>query len=342
VLFSALAPEAAAQSPGVALHELSPADEQVIERGLDALVDMQDRHTGAFGQQFRVASTSLAGLALLASGDQYMRGRHSRAIEGAVRFLLSKEVVKSPNPGEVILQDREGQGRMHSHGYAVLFLTQVYGQTERDREIAEVIRDSVRLIERAQPDSGGYGYYVRGESGFVQDEASVTITQIQALRAARDIGFRVDAGVIDRAVAYVKRSMGPDGSVCYSLSTAPNRRTFELTAAAVSTLNQAGVYYSEELTRGLGFMRERMRRFRTVDQAAETFYFYGNLYAAQAMYQAGGEDWETWFPSARQALIDRRKSDGSWSSDQYGDAYATACALVILQVPRRLLPVFQR
>jgi hypothetical protein len=40
-------------------------------------------------------------------------------------------------------------------------------------------------------------------------------------------------------------------------------------------------------------------------------------------------------------MIDDQSTDGSWDSAHGGD-YATGMSLIILQMPYRLLPIFQR
>ena len=348
---AAIVPPAFADEPGSALEELTPAADEAIERGLQRLVELQDRTTGCVGDRFRVASTSLGGLALLSAGDQAGRGVRASAVEGAIRYLLL-DTVKRPGgtPGSVLFHDGlETQGKMHAHGFATLFLAEAYGSTSRDDEIREAIRGAIVTTLRAQTARGGWGYYVRGEAEWGtegQDEASVTITQIQALRAARNAGFSVPAEAIKRAVGYVRACMTRDGSCRYSLTMGAEgaRTSFELTAAAVSTLNASGVYEgSEELERGLGYLEETLARYATPDRAATDFYFYGNLYAAQAFFQAGGRRWQQWYPAVRRSLLERQKPSGGWESPRnFGEAYATASAVLILNIPRRLLPIFQR
>jgi hypothetical protein len=329
------------------LVELSPSDEAAIERGLDRLLALQDARSGAFGRQHKVAVTSLAGLALLASGDQIQRGRRGAAIHGAVRYLLSPEILTRPRPGLVFITDGVDQGRMHAYGFAVLFLAQVYGHSDRDLEIREALDGAVRTIVRAQTSRGGWGYRLRGEPQWGDDEASVTVTQIQALRAVRNAGVHVPGACIDSAIGYVKQSMHSDGGVRYSLSMRGKQASnvsFELTAAAVATLNASGVYRSEYLTRGLGYLRRALQKERTPDRAAGDFYFYGNFFAAQAFFQASGADWEGWFPPVRQELLEAQRTNGGWESPKrnFDEAYATASALLILQLPRRYLPIYQR
>ncbi len=325
---------------------LSPTSRTMVRRGLERLVALQDRKTGAFGTRYRVASTGLAGLALLAAGNQWGRGEHGDAVRQAVRFLLDAALVR-PQPGWVFFFDGETQGKMHAHGIALLFLVEVYGQSDRDAELRGAIRGAVTTSVLAQTPRGGWGYHLRGEAGWGEDEASVTITQIQALRAARNAGFEVPASVIDKAVAYVKRSMKPDGSCRYSLSMGgaeSQRSSYELTAAAVATLNASGVYRSRELDLGLRFVRNTYRKYASPDRAATDFYFYGNLYAAQALWQAGAAEWNAWFPAVERRLAALQLPSGGWDAKErnFGEAYATASALLILQLPRRYLPIFER
>jgi hypothetical protein len=58
------------------------------------------------------------------------------------------------------------------------------------------------------------------------------------------------------------------------------------------------------------------------------------------MFLAGGDYWAKWYPAIRDQLIARQThSTGGWSGD-VTDEYATALALIILQMPHRYLPVF--
>ena len=60
------------------------------------------------------------------------------------------------------------------------------------------------------------------------------------------------------------------------------------------------------------------------------------------MWTAGGEHWSRWFPAIRDELLARaRQSGGAWSDPQ-GTAYATAMALIILQLPNNYLPILQK
>ena len=59
------------------------------------------------------------------------------------------------------------------------------------------------------------------------------------------------------------------------------------------------------------------------------------------MFMAGGEAWEKYWPLIRADLLKRQGGDGGWN-DQTGNVYATSMALIMLQVPNRLLPILQK
>ena len=60
------------------------------------------------------------------------------------------------------------------------------------------------------------------------------------------------------------------------------------------------------------------------------------------MYQAGGDNWETWYPAIRDQLIGDQLPDGSWTDTTFSNEYATAMALIILQLPNNHLPILKR
>jgi hypothetical protein len=237
---------------------------------------------------------------------------------------------------------------MHGHCYAVLFLCELLGSSspEREEEVASLIRRGVKVIERAQTKDGGWYYTPRPAQE--EDEASVTVCALQALRAARNVGISVNSRTVDDAVLYVRKcQVQSDGSFDYS-HRMPGKPTYALTVAALSTLNAAGVYDWDPLRRGFDYVRKTLDRVKSPWKAAdEEFIFYANLYAAQALYQRGGELWARWYPGVKDHLLasqdqgqDQDRDRGSWN-DRFGREYATAVAVLILEIPLGYLPIFQ-
>jgi len=100
-----------------------------------------------------------------------------------------------------------------------------------------------------------------------------------------------------------------------------------------------------EHDRGVEFLRATVdgviaRRGRVLD-AASGYPYYGNLYAGQVFFQLGGDIWRAWSAEVWPELCRRQKGDGHWES-RFGNEYATAVALLILEIPRGYLPIFER
>ena len=317
---------------------VTPEVERLIQAGANYLVRTQNRdgswnNMGGYGS-YPVAMTSLVGTALLMTGSTPTRGPYARAISKTTDFLI-----RSSQPNGLIASPAEQGRSMHGHGFALLFLGQVYGMEPdelKQRRLRDVIRRGVRIIERSQSRAGGWLYTPASDG----DEGSVTVTQIQGLRSCRNAGIQVNANTIRRAVRYIERSQNPDGGIRYMLRGGGGSRP-PITAAAVATLYNAGEYDSP--------IAEKCMRYcmRTISLHGDTnrswgHWFYTHLYYAQAKYQRGGREWLNYYRTLVRSLASARGSDGSWMGDQVGTSYGTAIALIMLQLPYEYVPIFQR
>jgi hypothetical protein len=282
---------------------------------------------GAYGAH--VGITALACLAFMSEGNLPGRGKYGRHVEEGLRF-----VINNCQRSGLISAPGTSHGPMYGHGFATLFLAEVYGMTGR-KDITEELFAAVQLIIRCQGPDGGWRYQPRPTEG----DTSVTICQIMALRAARNAGLTVPPTTIDRAVAYVKRSQNADGGFRYTLASSGS--AFPRSAAAVVTLYTAGDDRVKQddpsIKNGLEYLLKNPPG-KGMDYG---HYFYGHYYAAQAMFMAGGDYWRAWFPQIAADLIGKQGEDGSWQSEA-GPDYGTAMALIVLQLPNRYLPIFQK
>ncbi len=307
--------------------EVTSQMEGGVEKALNWLAQHQ-ADDGSFGGMSNygphVGITGLAGLAFLSEGSTPGRGRYASNIDRCIDFILSQ----SSESG--LLAAATSHGPMYGHGFATLFLAEVYGMTPRP-EVREAVRRAVRLIVGTQNEEGGWRYQpVRSDA-----DISVTVCQIMALRAARNVGVYVDKSVIDAATKYVKDSQNPDGGFRYMLQSGGS--AFARSAGAVAAMQYAGEYGSEEVNRGLLYVM----RFIPPQEQNVGHYSYGHYYAAQAMFLSGDENWQRWWPAIRGELLKTQETEGFWHN-QAGDEYGTAMALIILQIPNRLLPIFQK
>ncbi len=225
-------------------------------------------------------------------------------------------------------------GPMYSHGFGTLFLAEAYGMTHRP-EIREKLRKAVQLIINSQNSEGGWRYQPIKHDA----DLSVTICQINALRAARNAGLYVPKDTVEACIRYVKQSQNPDGGFRYMLSGGPSSE-FPRSAAGVVALQSAGEYDSKEVRDGISYLRHSNQGLRFGRR--NNHYFYGQYYAAQAMWIQGGNAWAEWYPTVREELLKRQSALGYWSDNSVCSEYGTAMALIVLQIPNNYLPIFQR
>ena len=317
---------------------ITPETLKAVRDGLDYLARSQADdgawHDGQGGQAYPVAMSSLACTALLAHGDSPTRGRYAPQLERGTEFLI-KCKTKS---GLITSASQESGMPMHGHGFALMYLASVYGMLTKESlrdSCKEAIEGGVELTSRAQSGAGGWTY-IPGSG----DEGSVTVTQVQALRAANNSGFLVPRGTIEEAVRYIERCSTPEGGIMYSLGSGGGAR-LSISAAAVATLYNAGEYDAPVARRCLDYVWDRFQGGDRWNKDGHSFYC--QLYAAQAFYLSGDEYWDKYFPGIRDHLLTaQNKGDGSWEGDGIGKTYGTSIALIILQLPYKFLPVYQR
>lgn len=304
-----------------------------VRLGLEYLVTRQNAD-GSFGPDNNfsknVGITGLCALAFMSDGNLPGRGKYGKQVEKALEYVLNQ----CTETGLIV--GGESHGPMYGHGFATLFLGEVYGMggVDDDSRLREALIKAVRLIVNCQNPEGGWRYNPLPEDA----DVSVTICQIMALRSARNAGIKVPKETIDKAVEYVRLCQNPDGGFRYM--SVPGASAWPRSAAGIASLNYAGIYEDAALEKALAYLHDNAPPGRARQQA---HYFYGMYYTAQAMYLGGGDHWKRWWPEARDEIITRQdRGNGAWSDPSAGGPYATAMAMIILQLPKRYLPIFQK
>lgn len=317
---------------------ITPQTQAAIKKGLDFLAKRQSEDgsysAGEDGGTYPIAMSSLAGMAFLANGNTPSRGPYADNVAKLVDYLTG-----NVQPSGLITGPTQEQGySMYGHGFALMFLSSCYGMETNDRmreRMKKIINNAITLTGSAS--SNGGWCYTPGSG----DEGSVTVTQIQGLRAASNAGFTVPKGIIEGGVHYLEMCKAPEGGICYSLAQTGGGAHLPISAAAIATLYNAGQYDSKLADSCLQYVKKQFDLQKNNWQNGGHAY-YTNLYAAQAFYQAGDKYWDGYFPDARDQLIKMQGQDGSWPGDWIGKTYGTSIALVILQLPYKYLPIYQR
>jgi hypothetical protein len=340
---------------------IPPKYQGVVRKGLEFVAKEQNRdgHWEGNGGQYPTTITALCGMALLMEGSTIRDGKYADHIRKAVDWLMDRSqrsgMLGNPN------NPTEAARYMYGHGYSLLFLAQIYGEEEdsdRRKKLEEILTRAVEFTGRAQTPRGGWGYVSSADGGGF-DEGSVTVTQVQALRAARNAGIAVPKSIIDKAHDYLKRCTTTRGGVIYSLANGAAFNGAErppLTAAAIACLFSAGEYDSPLPKKWIKYCQTAI----PIDHSGRDSFGhweYTHYYYSQAIYMLGNDGYAKMFPDSRaedrltwsryrETVFDylgqRQNADGSWTQGYIGALFTTACHLTILQLDKSTLPIYQR
>src|SRR5579883_2110980 len=345
-------------APAARADGMSPEQRKAVQKGLEWLAKNQhkDGHWEAFGGQFPVAMTGISGMAMLMEGSTIREGKYKDNIRRAVDWLMAHShpngMIGNPNmPGEA--------GRyMYGHGFGTLFLSCVVGEEEegdRRRRLVDILERACKFSHAAQTNRGGWGYVSAREGGNF-DEGSVTITQVQALRAARNAGVAVPQEAIKMAQKYLSDSTDSTGGVVYSLGggVAAGGGRPALTAAAIACGFSFGDYNSPLVKKWFKFCQQNLHGLGGARMGHDEYTHY---YYAQAIYMLGEDGYMRLFPNSKPSerltwsgykkenfpnIISSQSSDGSWSGGMVGANFITPVYLTILQLDNAALPIYQR
>ena len=318
--------------------QYTPAWKTSIDRGLNWLAnDQSPRGRWVSSQRtYPTAMTALSGTALLGSGSTTTQGPYAKHIRLAIDYLMTK-VRKNGLIGDPQTDNRYTYG----HGFAMLFLSQVLGEEEdkeRREELTAVLQKAVEFSGRAQTKSGGWGY-MSAKEGNNFDEGSTTITQVQGLRGCRNAGIPVSKEVIDKARQYIYMCKNPDGGISYSSKNRGASRP-AITAASLASLYNAGDYDSKHVPQMMAYCKKNLYRLESARSFGHWHYTY--LYYAQVVYREGGDSWKAFREKLYDRIVNKQTDEGGWFNKSYGNSYATAINLTILQLDKGILPIYQR
>lgn len=332
---------AAVASPLAALEsteQLTPAASAAVKRAVDWLGHNQSADGTWKGNRGNTTGVvAAAAIALMSQGHLPGIGEYGPQTAKALQFLL-----RAAQPDGLIYRQDMGPFPMYHHALATLALAEAWGQSA-DPRMREALRKAVDLICSSQNRQGGWRYQPTPQDA----DLSATVMQLMALRAARDAGLDVPGEVIDLGITYVKncqnaKGKGKDGGFAYQPG---GESGFARTGAGVTSLQVAGDYRAGEVTEGIEYILTfKPLGEKTMEQ--KEFYHYGLYYATMGMYQAqslgasGRKWWSQWYPAVMKDLVSRQDADGHWKGNL--DVYDTAMGVLILTIPYRYLPIYQR
>jgi len=310
--------------------ELTEAADVAIEKGLKFLLASQnaDGSWAAKNGSVAIGGTSLGLMAFMVKGHFPGFGRYGAALDRAKAFLL-KQAKESP---------MGVMGSMYEHGLFTLALSEMWGMTgnvEDNKVIQKALQRSVDVILRAQSPLGGWRYAARPDAG---QDTSVTAMVFVSLASARQAGILVPTETIENVVSYLRNVVWNETTGGFGY-TGNGGATVACTAGGAYAAQLCGQRDAEWVQAAVRCLENNPKVFSRKQLG---HFYYANYYAAQAMVQAGDEQYAKWYPQIRDALIRLQKADGSWQEKDIRYPHKTPMAIIILGTPYRFLPIYQR
>ena len=134
-------PDASAEN-NPAEDEFNEAMRRAVKRGF-VYLRLHQNSDGSFGRgryDRHVGITALGAMAFMADGNLPGRGKYGKEVERALEFVISY----STDTG--LLAAETSHGPMYGHGFATLFLGEVYGASPDDKRVRDALVKAVDLI----------------------------------------------------------------------------------------------------------------------------------------------------------------------------------------------------
>ncbi len=307
--------------------------DQAVERGL-AWIAKGQRADGAFGEHSGSTQSgvwALCGMAFLAKG--YVPG--TEPYGPVIERIVTKLAEVQRDDGYL----SNDQGKMYSHCIATLFLSEVSGMVRPDLQkvIDKTLPKALKVIIDAQKISkdqnhkGGWRY--KPDSN--DSDFSCSGWALMALRSARLNGAQIPPEAIKDAVEYILRRHD-ENEGCFGY-TDTRSHAVTLTGAGILCLSLCGEHANPAIGRAARYL---MRNYEKLPK--ENYCFYGMYYAAQGLFQMGGEEWKTFSKWMYDTWIPKQFEDGHWDRNEQDTYYQTAMVVLAFTVPYRQLPIYQR
>ncbi len=306
--------------------------------GFDACCPPDDRCSGRGHPQYDVGVTALALAAFLAQGESPPAEWRAGA-DRAREYLLRTQQARG-NFGP------EDASFMYNQAIAVYSLAKAHASHPSPELHAALSRALAFAVQSRQ--SGGGWDYTSHATG--RNDLSITSWQVLAFDACRDAGLDVPDpaptlamvarmhGAGSGFVVYADRGLGRD-------ETRPG-----LTPVALLGLLLCGRPVGDPQARVLADATVRLLpgalgRARWQETGQSLYYWY---YGTLALFHMGGSWWKEWNPAMKDVLLKLQRGEGhragSWDPDPNwigqtgGRVYATAIAVLTLEVYYRVRP----
>ena len=283
------------------------------------------------GQAEDIGCTALVGLAMLADGSTPIVGPNRLRLRAITNYLI-KKIKVMPESNITSKTDTQLQGKigLQAHSFfALLYLTQIAGESHLTEPTLESARKLCDAVTTAQLDNGSWG-----RTSWAPTLG--TVMGWTSLRSAHFAGLDV-GGSPEKTAKHLIESMEVQ-------ATQQNwMHQLYKNAAGIRVLYAMNKDDQPIVKSSFRDVLNLVKNDNTAfNQAGGEEYLAFHL-ITETMLQKGGEDWNTWFPEVRDKICGVQNADGSWTGHHCitSRTFCTAAACLVLSAPNRYLPISQ-
>ena len=319
----------------VSIELLTPEVRGMAAKAVDWITRTQNAD-GSWSDKSYIRNTGVTGLcclALMAAGNSPRSGKHGKALDRGIEFLLRN----AQENGIIAGEGSNSLGAMYEHAYATLALLYAYGNAPWQPGMRNVISKSLQKLAKSQHLDGGWRYKFSVEG---QSDISVTTKVLWVLRTAKKSGFTVDSEMIKKGVKFVEQCARPDGTFRYrqsGLHAAP-----AVGGTAIVALCNNGSLDHVLIPAARDRIAYEFRRYPAQDLKTRRYFMDGAFQASIAMFMCGDEYWVPFFGKTAAVLAATQSKDGEWLDEQGNLTYVTAMGAIVLHAPYGNLPLYER
>ena len=324
---------------------IPPKVKKSVERGLRYLLTAQNRD-GSWGDDIGypgdISETTIALVALMYTGSTLRRGKYFRQIRRGVDWALLR-IKNGLNYGDPQWQPHHSliQRKLGPNidiYYAAFLLTQIIPlelEPWENKFAREKLRELTQLIAGFQKSNGAF------EQSY--EPMLTTVMAWLTLRQAHAAGITIHQASVDKVLKYLRTECLEKGTGIFRERKWGNRERFVTQSGALRVFYGMGKEHDADIQKATVRML-RMRFDQDVGGRAGGEEFLAALFAVQALHTSDGKALAAFYPRITKALIRCQNRDGSWTGHHCITAkvYCTACSVIAMLTPNKLLPMGER
>ena len=298
-------------------------------------------------------ATALSLLALLGDGHSPNSGKHQKAVQKGVAWLVSQQ---KPD-GDLFDGDEQGRSaHFYAHSQGTIALCEALALSGDESLRPAASKATQFLIAAQNPSLGGWKYRPLGADGI--GDTSVTGWALMALHTARMAKIDVPPETFLLASSFLDSAQVDiaDASRYRYRPDEPAQAAQLWSMSAVGLLCRQWLgwpRHHEAFAKGQIFLTSEVNAPVWEEGQRNVYAWY---YTAQTLHNLGGDPWKEWFARTQGLLLKHQssgggKTGGSWHptkpkgaflewSTGAGRLYFTVMCVLILETPERHTPIY--